>query len=905
MKIEGRFIRKSFATCLLTLIFLMSFPAVFYGASPTVMVDFDMAGRPASEVNETGYTSWPVESGPSTSRTIRGVTFTLTHRGGTRITSNWYKAGIQTPYFARLVCDGISVADGTSGAELQMTISGLTAGNHTLLLYHNNVDNPASNTFSPIDIYVNGSLSVNNLRPSARATSTEAAATSFLNFSVSGGQNVVIRVMADSASSASNKNVIINGFELNVANPDLQASAPNPDSYDEHVNADSGSVSLQWDAAGSAVSHDVYVGTNEIEVGNASRTSAVFRGNQRNTSYLLTNIIRIATYYWRVDEVTANGETTKGTVWMFRPRQLAFPEAQGYGRFARGGRGGVVVHVTNLNDGGSGSLRAAVENDDLGPRTIVFDVAGLIRLNSRLVINDKYVTVAGQTAPGKGICIRSAPFGMSGAQDIVIQNVRVRLGGGTTFDGMGMAGSDHSIIDHCSISWTIDEAFSSRNAKNITLQRTLISEALNIAGHANYPAGTAHGYAATISGETGSFHHNLLAHCYGRNWSLGGGLDGDGNYAGRLDIFNNVVYNWGTRTTDGGAHEVNFVNNYYKPGAASSYFYALNAQYEGFPGTQQYYVTGNVMPGHFAENNINRSRTYSGNPGGYNPWVGRAFFPSYAAVQSAQDAYKSVLSDVGCTQPVLDNHDKRVVKETRDGSYAYRGSSSRLPGLPDNERDVGGYENYPAEYRASNWDTDKDGLPNWWETYYRLNPNSGLGNYTEANSDPDNDGYTYLDDYLQWMAKPHYFVNETETVNVNLNETFMGYKNNPSYSAGNTVNGTVSISSGTARFMPNSCGMASFEIRVSDRDGSSMTKEIVVFVAGNCQADTPPPIIDIPQPPVTTPTTPAVSCSPVPMNANAQLGSITATNITANLFVLIAPLFYFILAWIVRQREKL
>jgi len=143
----------------------------------------------------------------------------------------------------------------------------------------------------------------------------------------------------------------------------------------------------------------------------------------------------------------------------------------------------------------------------------VFDVGGVIRLASRLTLTDSYVTVAGQTAPGKGITIRAAPFGLSGAHDDVVQDVRVRLGAGTTYDGMGLAGSDHCIVDHCSISWTIDEAFSSRNARNITLQRTFISEALNVAGHQNYPAGTAHGYAASIGGDVGTFHHNLLAHC--------------------------------------------------------------------------------------------------------------------------------------------------------------------------------------------------------------------------------------------------------------------------------------------------------------------------------------------------------------------------------------------------------
>src|SRR5690606_24523908 len=191
-----------------------------------------------------------------------------------------------------------------------------------------------------------------------------------------------------------------------------------------------------------------------------------------------------------------------------------------------------VVYVDNLNDSGPGSLREAVTNN-VGPRTIVFNVGGIIQLKSRLVLTDRYVTIAGQTAPGKGICIRSAPFGI-GADDAIVRFIRLRLGGGRTADGMGMNG-DHSIMDHCSISWTIDEAFSSRGAKNITLQRTLISEALNAAGHKNYPEGTEHGYAATIGGVKGSFHHNLLAHNNGRNWSMGGQLDANNNLSGWLD----------------------------------------------------------------------------------------------------------------------------------------------------------------------------------------------------------------------------------------------------------------------------------------------------------------------------------------------------------------------------------
>src|SRR5690606_9679247 len=230
-----------------------------------------------------------------------------------------------------------------------------------------------------------------------------------------------------------------------------------------------------------------------------------FKGVQNTTEYTTTGLYSMDTYYWRVDEVTSNG-TTQGDVWYFRPAQLAFPEAEGYGRHARGGRGGIVVEVTNLNDSGAGSLREAVENHT-GPRTIVFAVSGIIHLKSRLVVNQSYVTIAGQTAPGKGICIAGAPFGFTG-NDVVAQHLRVRLGAGKTADGMGLTGANYSIVDHCSISWTIDEAFSSRGAKNITLQRTLISEALKSAGHSKDEKGKMHGFAASIGGEVGSFHHN-------------------------------------------------------------------------------------------------------------------------------------------------------------------------------------------------------------------------------------------------------------------------------------------------------------------------------------------------------------------------------------------------------------
>lgn len=430
--------------------------------------------------------------------------------------------------------------------------------------------------------------------------------------------------------------------------------------------------------------------------------------------------------------------------------QLAFPTAEGYGRFATGGRDGRVIHVTNLNDSGPGSLRAAVKAK--GPRTVVFDVGGLITLNSKLVIRNPLLTIAGQTAPGKGICIRGYNCGLYSTHDVIIRHIRVRPGNitGETLDGMGMAYSDHCIIDHCSISWTIDEAFSSRGAKNITLQRTLISEALNAAGHRRYPPGTEHGYAASIGGMTGSFHHNLLANCAGRNWSLAGGLDKEKRHTGWLDLRNNVVFNWKNRTTDGGAARVQFVNNYYKPGPSTKWFYVIRPELEWVHlyGPQEYFIAGNVLEGHV---------TADEKLGGFKPWPNvpiekyirkKPFFESHVKIQSATDAYADVLKDVGCTVPKQDDHDKRILEEVRTGKCRFRGSQTGLPGLPDSQEDVGGWEKYPVVKRPDDWDTDRDGMRDEWETARNLNPHDP----GDRNGDRNSDGYTNLEEYLAWLV---------------------------------------------------------------------------------------------------------------------------------------------------------
>jgi hypothetical protein len=728
--------------CFFVLVVLTS---VLTAASAPLRVDLNIPGR--SDVSDPHFEAWTVNSAMSISKTFSGVTVTFTKIGGSDMVGKYYKPGLD--YDALMATDGLI---GEKGGMVRMTISGLSNGNHTFVTYHNTLDNPDTNTFSKLNIALNGQPHVTGFAPTNRVLNNYDAGFIFYEVTVAGG-SVIIEFDGD--GSGSNDNVVINGFEIDTSDPAKKATKPVPSNGDGHADADDGGLELSWTPAANAVSHDVYFGTDFTAVDGADSMDAEFKGNQSTVGFIVNNLTNLIDYYWRVDEVDSSGVRTKGQTWRFRKRHLAFPTAQGWGRFAIGGRGGTVYHVTNLNNSGAGSLRDGIEAE--GPRTIVFDVSGMIDLDSRLILRNPYCTVAGQTAPGKGICIKDYDFGPLGGNDFIIRHVRVRVGKeiGTdkTLGGMGMGSTDHSIIDHCSISWSIDEAFSSRSAGNITLQRTLISEALCVAGHKNYPSGKSHGYAASIGGDVASFHHNLLAHCEGRNWSLAGALSAANVHTGRLDIRNNVVYNWDGRTTDGGAKEVNFVRNYYKPGPATvGPFTELNPQFEapGF-GPQQYYVEGNIMEGHHGPEGP--LPPFDGvDPRGTQPrpvTLPVPFFEHYVTTQSAAEAYDDVLADVGCNRPMLDEHDTRVINEVRNGTFTYRGYVTNRPGLIDNQADVGGWENYPEVHRPANWDTDQDGMPNDWENKRAyLNPN----NPADRNEDYNNDGYTNLEDYLNYLA---------------------------------------------------------------------------------------------------------------------------------------------------------
>ncbi len=521
--------------------------------------------------------NWVFKDAPSTTFHSGLLTFTLRPSGGGQLSGVLWKGGLDTG--ATLATDGLTIKGGTPGSTLELTIIGLTPGHHTLTTYHNLTENIAATAVGHITLSINGQPKITNLKPSVRTANDDDAATAYMEFEATANTPVVITIKYEGAGGGgtgvggAGNAVILNGFELDTINPQLKALKPQPTHNDEHTIEN---PTLTWSPPKTATSHDLYLGTDPAAVANATRNSPEFQGNQKSTTFPTKNLDPWLTYFWRVDELNtdptfaAPPTPTHGDTWRFRIRQLAFPGAEGYGRFARGGRAGKLYEVTTLADSGPGSLREAV--DATGPRTIVFRVGGTIDLKSKLVVSNPYCTIAGQTAPGDGILLAHYTVAAASTHDVILRYLRIRISDetGETLDGTGFANCDNCIMDHCSVSWSIDEAFSSRSAKNITLQRTIISEALNMSVHSHYVGtGKGHSFAGSISGDIGSFHHNLLVNDAGRNWSLAGGLSQGGQFAGRLDIRNNVVYNWRHRTTDGGVKELDYVNNYYIPGPAT------------------------------------------------------------------------------------------------------------------------------------------------------------------------------------------------------------------------------------------------------------------------------------------------------------------------------------------------
>ncbi len=702
---------------------------------------------------------WPIEqSVESAEITVDDVTVTLRPVGTERLESLLSK--IELAANASVACDGVFISDPKPGTALEIVIEGLTPGLHTVTTYHNSLW--AKRAVGQYRVSIVGTEQSTLVIPPKDVRHDDDISFTHQAFEVSGQGKGVLRVemsLPERDKTAKRKiapvdvnNIVLNGLVIDGEDPLHQVRKPVPIDGDEHVDGDSGLVELGWLPTQQAKGYAVYLSrslnqANAIEALSVETPARSLLLGTTHESRWVADIVdhnSLLHYAWRVDEINADGVVTPGRVNRFRVRHLAFPGAEGYGRFAIGGRGGKVYHVTNLNDSGPGSLREAVEAE--GPRTVVFDVGGLITLKSRIIPRNPYITIAGQTAPGPGICIRNYTFGGYGCHDMIKRFVRIRLGtlAGHSMDGTGLASCSDCIFDHLSICWTLDEAISTRGAGNISIQRCIVSEAL--LNHPMYSGG----YGGSIGGDVASLHHNLLAHNAGRNWSLAGALDQASRHQGRLDIRNNVVYNWYKRTCDGGAKYVQFVNNYYKPGPASVVFHVLMPERNNIAGfgPQDYYVSGNIMEGRY---------------GADQPWAGlvkphdeelsafvqtEPFFEPYVTTHTAEAAFDNVLADVGCNIPKLDKYDQRIIAETRNGTTHFVGSLTNTPGVVNTQDDVGGWEayidDYPEVHRPAGWDTDGDGMPNAWEIEQGLDPD----NPNDGNHDRNGDGYTELEDYL-------------------------------------------------------------------------------------------------------------------------------------------------------------
>ncbi|MCH6236486.1 LamG-like jellyroll fold domain-containing protein [Cognataquiflexum rubidum] len=417
-------------------------------------------------------------------------------------------------------------------------------------------------------------------------------------------------------------------------------------------------------------------------------------------------------------------------------KTVAFPGAEGFGKFASGGRGGQILKVTNLNDSGPGSLREAI--DMRGPRIIVFEVSGTISLRSDLIVRSGDLTIAGQTAPGDGITLRNYPFVIKDADNIIVRFIRSRLGDTSGVDGDAIEVNrvKNLIIDHCSFSWGIDETCSIYSGENATLQNSIISEGLN---KSTVHLTGDHAFGSLLGGKNFSMFNNLMAHFVLRVPSITTGSE-------TFDLRNNVIYNWEKRPSNNAVSaKANFYNNYFKPGPATkarpsneladqNFFWATSSN--GDPNTYgKFYLEGNVVVGRSLINTNQWSGVRLETSDLTTKYLERLKnknqngdlvpFPIpeglYSKTRSADAAFDFVLDFVGASLS-RDAVDTRIVQETRNGNFTHKGSRTGLLGIIDSQSNVGGWPSLKTLPAPT--DTDGDGMPDAWESAQGLNPST-------------------------------------------------------------------------------------------------------------------------------------------------------------------------------------
>lgn len=601
------------------------------------------------------------------------------------------------------------------------------------------------------------------------------------------------------ASLVEYNNVTLNGSPVDVsrrASFSHQATAGEVEAYinPDFLFGEASKVPFDYKAilAGTDAPHDFSVSPAVIHWEGDAAGYIIFRGADavamtEETIYRLPEGETAEDY--SVASVSRHGVMSAPVAATSATRLTAFPTAEGFGKYATGGRGGEVVKVTSLADDSSeGTLRWAFNQHKGKPITIVFEVSGEIALSSDMRINRANWTLAGQTAPGEGIVITHNKMNFGGSQNFIVRNIRFRIGqkdkAGNILaqNAVGAENCANFIFDHCSFGWSVEENMNTADSHFLTVQYSMVHEGLLNAGHSK----GARGYGCQWGGSPATYHHNLLAHNSSRSPRFNGAR-GEDNVV-FIEYINNVNYNYGSRGGCYGgentaniqnynglnsAHDCNFINNYYKAGPYSntSRVTFVNSSYARSGATSwapaKWYVAGNVsdrFPSatsdnwtameaeHYSLADIRADgRIVTSTP--YYKYTVAALIGLYQPEDymmydfcSADDALADVIAHAGTVN--RDKVESRIASEVANGTATYGGKAGANKGIIDTENDAEGFFAYSSDYIVPA-DTDGDGMPDEWETANGLDPTAADNNRVNSQ------GYTALEVYLaSLMGEP-------------------------------------------------------------------------------------------------------------------------------------------------------